>query len=40
MVRRWRYPILLALVLGCAGSASAGLVAQWKLDDGAGTTAS
>jgi hypothetical protein len=40
MVRRWRYPILLALVLACAGSASAGLVAHWKLDDGAGTTAS
>ncbi len=40
MVGRWRYLILLALVLACAGSASAGLVAHWKLDDGAGTTAS
>ncbi|MCL5282653.1 MAG: LamG domain-containing protein [Planctomycetes bacterium] len=39
MGRRWRHPILWAVVLVCAGSASAGLVAHWKLDDGAGTTA-
>jgi hypothetical protein len=31
--------VILVLLLGIAGNASAELVAQWKLDDGAGTTA-
>ena len=39
MGKRQVYSIVLALVLACAGSASAGLVAHWQLDDGAGTTA-
>jgi len=35
-----RYWVLLAVVLGCAGSASAALVAHWQLDEGAGATVS
>ena len=40
MCRRLIYVVLVAVVLGAAASASAGLVAHWKLDDGSGTVAS
>jgi hypothetical protein len=39
MGKGWRYAVLVALVLGCVGSASAGLVAHWQLDEGSGATA-
>ncbi|UCG56909.1 MAG: hypothetical protein JSU70_18850, partial [Phycisphaerales bacterium] len=40
MCKQMLYLICSVLVLGVAGSASAGLVAHWALDDGTGTTAS
>ena len=39
MCRRLTRPAVVVLILGLAGTASAALVAHWKLDDGSGTTA-
>jgi len=39
MYRKLIYPIFFVLLLGLISDASAELVGQWKLDDGADTTA-